>query len=94
MTQRGTITRVYEFTENGMDPSSTFTLEADYIYTPGQPDKLWPWPGEPGYGPEVEINARFVHATRTLTQAESDFLLSCIDLAELREHIIEEVTDR
>ena len=30
-------------------------VAVDFLYTPGEPDKLYPPPGEPGYGPEFEI---------------------------------------
>jgi len=30
-------------------------LAVTYAFTPGRPDKLYPWPGEQGYGPEVAI---------------------------------------
>lgn len=30
-------------------------VAVDFIYTPGAPDTLYPYPGEPGYPPEFEI---------------------------------------
>lgn len=63
-------------------------LSVSYTFTPGRPDKLYPWPGEQGYGPEIEIlkaehNGQDVYALLTPKQIEY-----------ITEEIINEETDQ
>mgnify|MGYP006921398317 CR=1 FL=1 len=57
-----------------------------YTFRPGQPDRLYPYPGEQGYGPEVEITSVLVGKTELLPLLGPDTLTALeIHVAETHE---------
>ena len=95
---RGTLTYDYGFAQDGENSDVEFQLELDYTYVPGQPAKLWPWPGEPGYGPEIEItpSLKQVNADKTLTALPPEvekYLLSFISLEDYHDAVREDAED-
>jgi len=85
---RGSRIMTFYLADDELQPLVELELHIDYTYTPGQRPDYTP-PGDPGYGPEVEMRAHFVHPKRILRQSEDTFLLSLLDLDAIEAKIIE-----
>lgn len=88
----------FDIGESGENPIATLILDIDFTYTPGQPDKFWPWPGEPGYPAEVDIvRATFFNLIKTIRQpipeAANAWLFSLLNKESLRQHMLDAVED-
>lgn len=71
--------------------SAEFDAVVSYTFTKGQPDRFYPYPGEQGYGPEVEITSVLVGKTEILPLLIPD-MLSALEnhIAETHEDTTEE----
>lgn len=94
MTRSGSYSTEYEFSPEGENPLARFVLDIDYDFTPEQPVRLHPWPGEPGHGAEVEMSADLFLLDGTqriaLPAEVKSWLLARIDLKQFVEPIIEQ----
>lgn len=83
--------------EGDHNPTLTFVLDIDYDYTPEQPVRLHPWPGEPGHGAEVDMSADLFLLESTvrlpMPPEVKSWLLARIDLKQFVEEIIEKELD-
>ena len=59
MPHKDTLSIEYDVAEYGDNPICTLVLDIDYEFTPEQPARLNPPPGEPGCGAEADMSGTF-----------------------------------